>query len=332
MKRNRLIILGITFVTLLTACGNNENKPNPKPEPEPEDPKTIQLFEDTGFETGFHLKSTTTNDGSKIVKHLDYEGKAKDSDRQVWNMAQWRTPFNFKDAAYSYNDGTHVYENESRKMEVNSSKKEMSMSLDSWAEYQELYGGSRTTTSQNWSHFLLEQNFKKSVKLKDLDTLTLSFDFKVDEVTMCDEAHYNPVVHAAQFIMYFTIRNEVTNQFFWFGVPLYDNRGEIFNPGYNIDQGFVGATNTLIYRMGTKEYIEDREVQVGKQYKINVDLLPEIQNAFILGNQEESIKKPFKDWKYEDLSIGYMNFGWELPGSFKIKSTFKDLSLVGVYA
>lgn len=344
MKHNRFIILGVTFLSLITACGNN-NEPTPKPEPEPptegedpsipetpELPETIQLFEDTSFETGFHLKSTTTNDGSKIVKYLDYEGKAKKSDRQVWNMAQRWTPFNFKDAPYSYVDGKHIYENESRKLVVDSANNQMSMTLDSWAEYLELFRGSRTKTSQNWSHFLLEQDFRTAVPLKDLEALNLSFDFKIDEMIMCDEANYNPNIHAAQFIMYFTIRNNVTNKFFWFGVPLYDNRGGIYNPGYNIDQGFVGATNTLIYRMGTKDYIEDREVQVGKEYKINIDLLQEIQNAFVFGSQEESINKPFKDWKYEDLSIGYMNFGWELPGSFKVRSTFKDLSLVGDYA
>lgn len=338
MKQNKIIILSLIFLAMVTACGQENPQPLPKPEPPTdenkpsEDDTTIQLFEDTSFETGFHLKSTTTNDGSKIVKYLDYEGKAKKSDREVWNMAQWRTPYNFKDSTYSFNNGVHQYENESRSIKVDSQNKEINMTLDSWVEYLELFGESRTKTSQNWSHFLLEQNFRKEVYLNELDSLTLSFDFNIDEMSLCDSEHYNPNIHAAQFIMYFTIKNNVTNKFFWFGVPLYDNRGGIYNPGYNIDQGFVGATNTLIYRMGTKSYIQDRDIKVGKEYKINIDLLLEIQNAFVFGSNEESINKPFKDWKYEDLSIGYMNFGRELPGSFKVSSTFKELSLKGVYA
>ena len=285
----------------------------------------VELFDDPSFSTGFHLKSVSTSD-AHVVKHLDYDGAAIESSRDIWNMAQWWTPFDFQYAPYKYEDGYHIYQNESRTLKVNTEKQEIHMQLNSWLEYQERFGGSRVETSQTWSHFLIEQNFSTSMMLSQLNSLVLSFDFEIPTVQLFDEEHYNPSVHAAQFIMYFTIRNTEFNNFFWFGVPLFDNRGNEANPSYNIDQGFEGATNSLIYRMGQKDFLPNG-VEVGKKYSVNVDLIPFLQEALITGSTQTS-NPPLKGWDWNNCYINYMNCGWELPGSFNIESNMSNLSLM----
>ena len=37
-------------------------------------------------------------------------------------MAQWWTPFDFQYAPYKYEDGYHIYQNESRTLKVNTEK------------------------------------------------------------------------------------------------------------------------------------------------------------------------------------------------------------------
>ena len=212
---------------------------------------------------------STSTTGAHEVKYLDYDGKAKHSDSVIWTMAQWWTPFDFQYAPYSYEDGFHVYKNESRTLRVNTETGELDMQLNSWLEYQERFGGSRTAVSQTWSHLF--------------------------------------------------------NNFFWFGVPLFDNRGNDSNPSYNIDQGFEGATNSLIYRMGQRDFLPSG-VKVGNKYNIHVDLIPFLQDALICGLTETS-NPPLKGWDWNDCYIDYMNVGWELPGSFNIQSTISNLSL-----
>lgn len=294
---------------------------------ESEQENEIQLFDDPHFETGLVLKSTSTSD-AHVVRDLNYEGKAEPRDRTIWQMAQWWSPFDFQDAPYSFEDGFHVYQDESRTLRVNTETGELDMQLNSWLEYQERFGGSRVDVSQTWSHFLIEQNFSQSVLLSELSSLNLSFGFEISDVTMYDEEHYNPSVHAAQFIMYFTIRNTEFDNFFWFGVPLFDNRGNEGKPSYNIDSGFEGATNALIYRMGQNDFLPNG-VEVGNKYTVNVDLIPFIQDAMIIGTTVTN-NPPLAGWDWNNCYIDYMNAGWELPGSFNIESSFTDLSLLAV--
>ena len=290
-----------------------------------EEVKEVELFGDPNFKTGFDLKSISTSD-AHVVKHLDYNGAAEECDPAIWNMAQWWTPFDFQYAPYTYENGYHTYQNESRTLKVNTDTGEIVMQLNSWLEYQERFGGSRTDTSQTWSHFLIEQTFEQSMTLADLNSLTLHFDFCVEEATLFDEEHYNPSFHAAQFIMYFTIRNYDFDNFFWFGVPLYDNRGNDSNPSYNIDQGFEGATNSLIYRMGQRDYIPSG-TKIGQKYTIDIDLIPFLQEALITGSTVTS-NPPLAGWDWNKCYINYMNAGWELPGSFNIVSSMSNLSLI----
>lgn len=305
------------------------------------DPKSVDLVSDPTFQSGFYLKSPDTSAVS-IERHFDYQGTASD-DKQTWQMAQWWTPFDFKDASEALiKDNTYRYENRSRFFEVNPVTGAMSFGLDSWKEYQEKFGGSRTAGSQNWSHFLLEQNFEKSVALNTLSSLNCRLDFSINSVEQFDLAHYNTNLHAAQFLWYFIVRNVVpedsdpnlvgkNGDFLWFGVPLYDNRSDYLPVYHNYDGGFAGATNKLIYSMDNREYLPvsaGHPLELKKTYAIDYDILPAIKDAFVNGKQAGALP----NCQFQNMQVGYMNFGWELPGSFAVDCSIANWGVNAIYA
>lgn len=294
-----------------------------------------EILRDTSFETGFDLMTTSTTNGRALSTYLDYNGEAKDKDitPHPWQMSQWWTPYDFKNATYNKdNNGIIEYKNESRRVLVNSKEKELTLELDSNTEYQKLFGHSRNG-DENWSHILIEQNIKDAPKLVDLKNIFVNLEFTINFVTNMDEKQAVP---AAQFLWYFTItdpKNGNTNyesedggkrnQFMWFGLPIFDSRYDFVDAYSHADTGFVGATNTIIYSISSKNYLSEKIVY-GKKYTMTLDILPFIKDAYLYGFSQGAME----NCEWSDLVLNYMNLGWELPGSFKASATIKNLSTI----
>ena len=155
------------------------------------------ILQDPKFETGFHLREWTTVNGGPEVRYLDYGGTAKKSDGTIWTMARWWSPFDFANATESKIEGGWKYEDESSYFTYKEKNGEFTMHLDSWKEYQKKFGGSRTSTSQNWSHFLIEQTSNNGVFFSQVKEIWVDLEFKIDKVELKDEANYNPSIHTA---------------------------------------------------------------------------------------------------------------------------------------
>lgn len=324
----RKLFAALIMIATLTGC-TNENTTNSKKE----DDTMKEILKDTSFETGFDLMTTSTTNGRALSAYLDYNGEAKDSNitPHPWQMSQWWTPYDFKNANFKKNnDGSFEYENESRHIKVNLKEKELTMDLNSYTEYQKLFGHSRNG-NENWSHLLIEQNIENAPKIIDLKHVYASLEFSINEATDLDPGQNVP---AAQFLWYFTItdpKNGNTayesenggkrNQFMWFGLPLYDSRYDFVESYTHADTGFVGATNTVIYSISNRNYLNEK-IQFGKTYKIELDILPYIKEAFLYGFSQGAMENV----EYSDLVLNYMNLGWELPGSYKASATIKNLS------
>ena len=186
-----------------------------------------------------------------------------------------------------------------------------------------------------WSHALIEQHFETSVKMTELAHLYMSMEVTVHYVTNKTGDAYDPGKHAAQLLWYITLRNVVpegsnpeevgTNgDYLWFGVPIYDNRVEFVPESKHIDHGGPGTTNKLIYSMSSRNYF-DEPIEMNKTYKINVDILPYVK-AFIYAINNNALVNA----QIENMEIGYMNFGWEIPGVFDAAATIRDISIIGV--
>jgi hypothetical protein len=297
-----------------------------------------ELLADTSFSTGFYLREWTTVNGGPVVRHLDYGGSAKDE--KHWTMARWWDPYDFVNATESHpSQDVWKYEDQSSYCLINPTDGEMTMNLNSWTEYQEKFGGSRNSASLNWSHFLIEQSsFAKSVGLSDIVELWADLTFNIEDVILFDKEKYNPSLHTAQLFWYLTIRNVVpegvTDQgtngdYMWFGIPLYDYRYNKIDEYHNLDSGVTGSTNKLIYSISNSEYLpvtKDKGIELGKEYSIHIDLAPFIKEAYVYGVSHGVLKNT----NAKNMQIGYMNFGWELPGSFEVTSSIKNMSLKAV--
>lgn len=294
--------------------------------------KTIELLSDTQFRTGFHvLGINPTINHRKIYKHLDYLGEAKPTNKPIWQMAQWWTPFDLCDCSVKKIKDTYLYETPSRHIEVTPSTGRLKMDLSGSKEYP---NGPRISGSEPWSHLLIEQDFHESVSLDALESLTLKLSFNIESVQDMNLGQMNPNLHAAQLLWYFVIHDTGIEgstgygnfkEFFWFGIPLYDSRYPFIEESRHIDQGGIGTTGRLIYSMSSRNYLKE-PIVFGKQYQIEIDILP-----FVLKAKQYALDHGYlKRHDQANYQIGYMNFGWELPGRYDVKSHIQGISALAV--
>lgn len=325
----KIILLLLIVLLPLTGC-----KPHEEEEPPIVDnPKEIELLEDPTFATGFNLLGISpVEDGRTIYKHLDYNQTAEIADRNVWFMAQWWTPYDVTNASYRLDGSKHIYETESRTIAVDPSDGGyLRIDLNSKKEY----GDTDRVGGQSWTHALIEQNFNESVGMSELESLVVTLDVTIHYVNnLHTNNSYTPDLHAAQFLWYLTLQNIVDEDsdpdevgqrgdYLWFGIPIYDNRTDFVAASAHVDQGAAGTTNKLIYSMSSRNYFSEK-IQFEKAYHIEVDVLPYLKEAFIYAISNNALVNA----QFENMQIGYMNLGWELPGSFEVGSTIQNISIM----
>lgn len=335
----------------------NEGEGNPDDgeggEQQPTEPTIMEKYKtktnnsfiaDAYYKNGFYLISPESTN-QYWEKDLDYNGEAETdfydnpeaAHTNYWSMAQWWTPFNFKDATYEKVNGVHTYENESRRFEIDTQKGEIVMELDSYLEYQARFNGKRTG-NEPWSHFLLQQSFRSGMNRSlgdinpDDNPLYVSLDVTINEATYKGDPATQNSSDCAQFILYLNIYNDVPSGAdydevgapcaMWFGIPIYDSRYSIVPQYIGGDVGFQGATGHLIYSLSNNEYFQGG-VSVGQKYHLDLDVTEYLQSAFIYGVQNNYLT----NCKWQNMILRYMNIGWELPGEFKVKSTYSNLDI-----
>ena len=291
------------------------------------------LLTDECFKSGFFLQGPNpVTDQRKVFSYLDYGGEAIKVNDVLWIMSQWWTPYDIKDASFSKKaDGVYEYFNQSRRCLIDTKEGRFRFVLDSSAEYKQRLGGPRNDPSTPWSHFLLEQDFVQSVRIRDLSALFASVKVRINDVKNLDGDSFDPNKHTAQFIWYLTIREGngkskegLGGNFIWFGIPIYDYRYPSIPKHIQYDGDFAGSTKALIYCLNSKDYLSDAPLKPGKEYDISLDILPAIKRA---------VKYAVKNKIFttsRNLVVNYMNIGWELPGSFAVDSEISNIRLKGV--
>lgn len=299
------------------------------------------LLSDSSFKNGFGLFSPETTTAHVEDRLIDYNGEAEtdfynpEADHSYyWTMCQWWTPYNFVNATYSKNGETHIYENESRRLEVNPNEGSLHMELNADMEYEEKFGGPRDPTA-SWSHFLIQQNFPSELvkSPSTFEDLYVEMDVTIEESTYLGEGQ--PLgAECAQLLFYFCLFNRVpadsnpeevgvNGTGMWFGVPIYDSRYDYVDRYIGGDTGFVGSTNRMIYSIANQSYMGRGPVEMNHTYKIRIDVLDLLKEAFIYGVKNDYLPNCL----WNNLYLTYMNFGWELPGQYKVSSTLSNLDI-----
>ena len=142
-------------------------------------------------------------------------------------------------------------------------------------------------------------------------------DFEITEcVRKMTNAEYNPSLHTAQVSWYITLNStkEGVTDYIWFGLPLFDARsdGKYLDGFRGIDKGTETGTGMLIYSVQNKNFLTS-PVSVGKKVSLDFNILPSIKEALIYAQTNYDF---LTDHTVDDFSVGSMNLGWEVPGTF----------------
>ncbi|RLB48514.1 MAG: hypothetical protein DRJ42_23045 [Deltaproteobacteria bacterium] len=199
-----------------------------------------------------------------------------------------------------------------------------------------LYGGAYYVprAMQGWVFHLAQQQISipgdyssGSPAISSLRGLDFSVFGQLIAASQNRGAGYDPDVHAAQYLIYFTVQNQNGSSpgfgdYLWFGVTLYDDRTPV--PGLSVLQD-RGGTERLIYNLGAAPFVSRAFTPGGPGMVFAGDLLPGMRdalrrawaNGFLTGSNDLS-----------DYRIGGMNIGWEASGLNDVEMRVKDLSLV----
>lgn len=311
----------ITLPILLSAC--NAGKDTGSREPEE---KRVVILRDTNFKEHISISSRTpTVPTSSGVLKFDNTSERTDI---VWQVAQWYTKYNLGSAKLEKTENTYVYKNEGKIV-----AKEIGENGAATITLG-VFGGNEYTRGprkegQSWPHLLLEQSMKDKVSMDQLQSIDFSLDVRISQCNNLLGEAYDPSLHCAQTTAYFLVSDQNTesqgyNDFFWFGIPIFDSRYE-YPPGSALqDKGAANTTGKFIYVPKGKEILK-QPLSNGNWEEIRIDLLPYLQKAYDKAQELGFLQNT----QFKDVCLASFNLGWEVTGTFDCEMQIKNLSCTG---
>lgn len=286
-----------------------------------------ELFQDIHFQNGFNLTATSTKAKPLLVGVLDF-GNTQVIPR--WRLAQWGSKYSLKDVKpINLPSGEVVYSNQAKKVALGPKEKDFELTLEVYGSAE--YGDMPRQYFEDWAHLLIEQKIGP-VKIVDLKSLILNLDA---EITKCENKmgpdEFKPNLHTAHITAIFIVKNinknsPSFNDFFWFGVPLFDARHDIPKAHMAKDAGKADSSQKFIYTVDGKEFWNEN-INNGRWNNLKKDILPYIISGF-----EVSVERGYlKGANIEDVAITSCNIGWEVTGTFDCGIKIKNLSAMCEY-
>ena len=282
------------------------------------------IIDDSKFRHRFGLKGVSSAiTGQRVLGEAKWKG-AKTG--HVWTLSEWSSRHLFLDEmSEEVIDGGINFCNEAKSVRIYPGKGKISLALDSRKEYD----GHRKE-GETWVHLLLEQAIpmEKRVPLDKIDKLFMELAVCISkcDIHMMPE-EFKPGLHTAQVSWFLTVENckgkvfdiEGRPDYMWFGVPVFDYRyNKVEGPQVFLDHG----TKKVIYGMNRGDFLPE-PVEIGKEYKFKIDVLPEIRRAFDIAKRQGWLKGA----SWTDMAVGSMNLGWEIPGTFDCDL---DINKIGI--
>ena len=285
------------------------------------------LFADTQFQQGFLLSYPDSSRGRSVEAVLNYDDA---SNAPVWRLCQWGTKYTLATARCLRDEnGNLSYANDGKRVVAggpDSPSRSLTLEVRGKAEY----GARPRKYGESWPHLLVEQDAVKLYSLDDLDRIRFEISLRLLHCTnhMVEEGQSDPGLHAAQFQMFFIVKNinpasDEQGSYYWFGVPFYDSRYEV-PPAYMAkDAGKSDATGKFIYTVDGKA-AGVAALKPGQWLTVWTDLLPQIKSGL-----QEAVKRGYlKSANPHDYAVANMNLGWEIPGTYDAAVEVKGLNVL----
>jgi hypothetical protein len=291
--------------------------------------QAVQLIADRFFQDGVNLLAPV--DG-EVEGQLLYKKPYSDT---IWSLAQWGSRGTlWGTPPASLPDGATVWSNECKHV-VFGTPVNPDGNVILGVNTIEEYGGVYRQAGGSWPHLLISQRiseprgwFKNYAPwISDLHEVSLDIELKLRHADHVYTTGYSSSLHAAQFLLYFTVQNlrlpKDTNpdygNYLWFGLRFYDDREPLPGLSVNHDEG----TGKLIYNIGIAPFT-DEGMTAGEWKRIRGDLLPHIKAGLQEAWRQGYLTNSFD---YADYKIGGMNMGWEVPGLSDVSMQVCDFSV-----
>ena len=321
------------------------------------------ILNDKHFEKGFYVRGLglpiyddpIETFGDRYETNVNFCYGQEDI-RPDWHLCQWATRYPFHDinnttsekkngiTTFNYrytkiSKNHHMYENQSKLVEVNTKTGEVRLKLKA----SECYKYDRVA-GEEWPHLLLEQDIcsakklVKAAKVSDTVSIRVKTTFKMNSFkdNMGDRA--NEGLHSAMCLFYLFVANydeqrHEFNDMLWFGIPVFDNRYVYSASASFPDLGSKeSATVKWIYNIGGHEFYNDENniydtngnIIFNEWKSIDVELIDLIKNSLSTAQKAGYMVNS----KWENLYINGMYMGYETPGNYDIDMSFKNMDIV----
>lgn len=299
------------------------------------------LFTDINFKNGFRITKTAT-DAEGGPYHSEYYHYYEETKNKTpsWTFCQWGSNYdiyqNFNlesstdgfEYTLSSKGGKTIGGNfiPAKKASFNTKTGATYLECNTEVEYE-----SPRQNGQPWTHVLLEQDFSNNlIHVSELDSLVMEAQFEIQKFEDKMGSAFNAGLHAAQVVWYITLQNRNQKSpnygsYIWFGVGLWDNRsaGKTTSLYAQLD----GGTSSFIYNPSSMYYYQNNGGKLpipNQKITATMEVMQVAKSAYNLAIQRGFLGET----QFDDLYVGGMNFGFEVPGTYNIGVQFDD---IGVY-
>lgn len=288
--------------------------------------KGRELLQDLRFARGFSILSP--QHGKRIVvRKVRFR---PDLGEPIWNVAQWNSRFSLADVPLEHLPGD-VWRLADRSKTVmvrhpGRPDAELVLGVDSRPEYDH-----PRRQGEPWPHLLVQQSIQGCPPLPTLKAIRLRLRARLTRNEVFRGKGYNRMLHCAQCPLVLIIQNRNRGSagfgdFFWFEVPLFDDRWPF--PPPHIARDTADPSAKLIYNPGLKAFTH-QTLADGRWVDLDINLLPQIrkglhtawEKGYLQGSQDEA-----------DYRIVSFILGWEVPGRNRAEIRFRNLSLQAIPA
>ena len=285
-----------------------------------------ELISDAHFQRGLTILNPTTGAVQGNIQWTTENGSP------IWECGQWSSKSTLAGlAADTLTSGWMQWANADKIVRMGPTGAEnydLYLGMDSNHEY----GGVYRAANDPWPALLVQQRISPPgsfgpgcLPLSQLSALNFHVEAKLDTAQIIKKYGYNSGIHAAQFLIYFTVQNlnhssSGYGHLLWLGVQVYDDRYPKPPKYVNLDPG----TSSMIYSMPYED-VADTSMHSGKWVTFQANLLPHAIDALHAAWSRGYL---LESRNLADYKIGGMNMGWEMPGLNYAAVKVRNLSLV----
>jgi len=345
MKKKRFLLvlsllsLACTSCTILMPWQNYNSGTSTEEETEKLVGKK-QVFLDSSFEKGFlAIPGGGTQIKTGFVPDDRYAQNVvlkygSNTNQPVWTLRQNNDVYNLNDKycennTPDYADGYYIFSDPSKKLMVSPSTSSLYMELDSSIEYG---GENERETSDTWAHMLIASSLSHQVKVGNLQSLSLSLNIQLmKNIDLSINKNY-----ANEMILYLQLSNSNQDETakadkpIWFGIPFFNSDSNAFNQEYAAVDTAQGANSGgFIYKFAMDKLYKTYETSLVDYSKHSIEI--ELIQYFEVALKKAQDKGYWTSSTINDLVIGDMDFGFELPGRRKLGVQFSNLKLTADY-